>query len=48
MSSHCWIEWRKPGKLAVFGAALMAIALYWSYVAKADEMQNAKQLNAQK
>lgn len=32
MKPHCWIEWRKPRRIAVFVAALVAIAFFWSHV----------------
>lgn len=34
MKPHCWIEWRRPVKLVVFAAAVVAIALYWAFVAR--------------
>jgi hypothetical protein len=33
MRPHCWIDWRRPKRIAVFAAAVILISIFWSYVA---------------
>ena len=33
MQPHFWIDWKRPVRVVIFVAALVAIACYWSYLA---------------